>query len=68
FATPEVVAAVRSRVLSRPGCRRHARSTEITYIIATPEAVAGCPLHTTPITAKSERQEPIPCNPCNPCS
>ena len=35
---------MRSRVLSRPGRRRHARSTENTYIIATPEAVAGCPL------------------------
>ena len=39
----QAVAAVRSRVFRRPGCRRHARSTENTYIIATPEAVAGCP-------------------------
>ena len=38
----QAVAAVRSRVFRRPGCRRHARSTENTYIIATPEAVAGC--------------------------
>ena len=59
--------AVRSRVFRRPGCRRHARSTERTYIIATPEAVAGCPLPTAPHirqsgdeSVKSERQRVPP--------
>ena len=35
---------MRSRVFRRPRCRRHARSTDDTYIIATPEVVAGRPL------------------------
>ena len=63
----QAVAAVRSRVFRRPGCRRHARSTERTYIIATPEAVAGCPLPTAPHirqsgdeSVKSERQRVPP--------
>ena len=46
----QAVAAVRSRVFRRPGCRRNTRSTENTYIIATPEAVAGC---STPHNAPS---------------
>ncbi|MDY5118843.1 MAG: hypothetical protein SPE65_02535, partial [Muribaculaceae bacterium] len=44
FRHPGGVAAVRSRVFRRPGRRRHARSTDDTYIIATPEVVAGRPL------------------------
>ena len=55
----QAVAAVRSRVFRRPGCRRHARSTENTYIIATPEAVAGCPApHNAPSPPRRIRCQP----------
>ena len=51
----QAVAAVRSRVFRRPGCRRHARSTENTYIITTPAGGGRLSRSTQrPISAKAD--------------